>query len=289
MLKIAFATYDNNFLSKSDTLLIEPLFKLGIKVQLITWDNLNINWKHYDAIIIRSIWDYHLKYQKFLIWLETIKKLYIHVANPVNILKWNTNKNYLLDLANQGVKCIPTLFIDKNNLNKLNNYLLKNNWKEIMIKPNIGASAYKIKKFSLSQSTTIFKYVENIIENGIALIQPVIPQLQVNGEYSFIFINKQFSHAVLKKPKSGEFRSNYHFGSQNSLIEANQNLISQAEKIINIIPKPLLYARVDAANIDGSLMLVELELTEPHLFLDLYPPSAQKFSSQISSFINQQR
>ncbi|MCJ7740558.1 hypothetical protein MUP32_04565 [Candidatus Microgenomates bacterium] len=283
MPKIALVTYSQyQKLTTSDNFLIKPLKEAGFDPTAVAWDDDKVNWQQFDLIILRSCWNYHLKVNEFTGWLDYLEKNKLRVFNPVSLLKWNLDKKYLLDLEKKGIPIIPTVFIKKGSTIDLIKIIEENNWPEIVIKPTIGASAYEVHKVTTETVKPIQSKYDQLVNRGDVMIQPLMKEVVTEGEYSFVFLGGRFSHAILKKPKSNEFRTNYRFGGTCQRVEPAEKLLLQATTIMKAIPSPALYARVDGLNINGKLTLMELELIDPHLFFDLYPPAADKLVKAIT-------
>ena len=252
-------------LTASDSLLIKPLTSLGFQVRIVPWDDERVKWKEFDTLILRSCWNYHLVPEKFLSWLDLIEKQGIKLWNPYPIVRWNINKKYLFDLQKRGIDIVPTKLISKNSEINLKKYFEEFNCSELIFKPVIGASAYGVKRISKNTKFTL--------PAGDYLVQPFLKEIY-DGEYSLIFFNKKFSHAVIKIPNAKDFRTQPELGGTEKLIQPDKKIIKQAQNILKQVDSPLLYSRVDGLIINGKFTLMELELIEPHLFLDLLPRSA---------------
>ena len=278
MISLALVTdRDHKHLVFDDRLLIKPLIKAGFKVFPVIWDDPKINWRNFQVTVFRSAWDYYLKIEKFIAWLDKLEVEKIKVFNPVNIIRWNIDKRYLLDLEKLGIKIIPTFLndIDKGrSLTNLSRCDLGTNTADIIIKPRFGASGYQVKKLSLRQL--------NKIPEGF-IVQPYLKEIEDSGELSIVFINNHYSHCVRKQPKKGDFRTSYEFGAKWTLEKLDQKLVKNAENIIKILDKNLLYARIDAIELNGKLILMELEVTEPFLFLSWHLPSVQLFVDSLAA------
>lgn len=266
-------------LTDSDSLLLEPLKKRGIEVVPIIWSSPTPSRSSLDAIVMRSAWDYHTNINEFKTFLSTLKKTTIPVYNPIDTMLWNSNKSYLFSLEKQGVSIVPTILlhsVDETEIQRIKK------WSEIVIKPTVGASAYNILKIKTSNEENLLFNISKLLSSGSVIVQPFLNEIY-DGEISFIFFDKQYSHAVLKKPKKNDFRTtNYAFGGTESLYSPSKQLIQHANKIIQTIKDPLLYARLDAIEVKGSLVLMELELIEPHLFFELSPEKASTFADAIA-------
>lgn len=282
-MKIGLITYlDDPELSESDKLLIEPLKRLGFEVLNTAWDDSKIKWKNFRCLVLRSCWNYHKKYKKFTRWLDYIEKNNIRLFNPVSIIKWNSNKKYLVDLGKKGIHIVPTIYIKSKSKIKIGRLLKENNLSNvIVVKPAIGASAYKIFKFHIDKINRYLPKIIELIDKFDVIIQPFMKEI-FKGEYSSIIIGGIYSHTVLKVPKKGDYRSNYHFGANEKKIELNTNDIKEIMSIYDSITrKSLLYARIDFIKQDKAIFLMEAELIEPHLFFDMNKKSANLFATSL--------
>jgi glutathione synthase/RimK-type ligase-like ATP-grasp enzyme len=289
MNKVVFITYkDNPALSDSDILLVEPMAKYDYEVIAAAWDNETIDWTKFHSLVFRSCWNYHYNTDKFINWLNKLEKLNIKTWNPLKIVKWNLNKFYLQDLnKNSGIVTIPTVYIKQGSQSYLKMIMEKSGWNEVVIKPAVGASGYKIFKSTITEAEQNQKNFTSLINSVDVMVQPLIPELVKNGETSMIFIDKKFSHAVNRSPKPGDYRSNYEFGGKEHRINnLSQNIIQTGQKIVEKIDSPLLYARVDGVEKNGQFLLMELELIEPYLFLDIAKETLDNFAEEFSKLDN---
>ncbi len=264
-------------LSEDDQLLVESFKNHDVEVNVIPWDSLNVDWSDFDLCIIRSTWNYHYSIDKFLNWLDAIDKKGVNLWNPSSIIRWNSNKSYLKELKNQGISVVPTVWIKKNSQVNLKQIMEENNFQEVVVKPIIGASAYNIWSSTKEEADQKQTDLDEMVSKTDMLIQPLVKEIQIEGEWSFVFIGGKYSHSILKKPKEDDFRVQRRYGGTSEKGNPSQDLIKQAEKIAQLIEGEPLYARVDAVNIGGKLTLMELELIEPALFFSLDPGSAIKF------------
>jgi len=235
-------------LSESDEFLVDPLKKEGFISHAVPWDRKGVDWSLFDGIALRSCWNYPAKYKQFLTWLAALDSTI--VWNPVNILRWNIQKTYLFELEKKGISIIPT-------------------FRELITKPVVGNSARGVSK---SPQTEGF------------LWQEFAPEVASKGEYSFVFIGGKLMHTVLKIPKKGDFRANVQVGATEKLINPSKALAQQAENVLDAVDANLLYARVDGINRNGTFLLMELELIEPHLFFDMNPKAAETFAKVLKHY-----
>jgi glutathione synthase/RimK-type ligase-like ATP-grasp enzyme len=271
-------------LTKEDQLLIPALSKFNISATAVIWNNKTVNWSDFDYLIFRNTWDYFEKEIEFNLWLDQIEQLGIKTLNSIDIIKKNKHKFYLREMEKQGVKILPTIFINKTNLLELHK-IMPSHWKKAVIKPAFSAGSYQTEVFELEDVQKISTDYKNIASEKELLLQEFMPEIQTLGETSFVFFNKKFSHAVNKKPINGDFRIQVQFGGQYTLAQPNAELIEKAQQIVNTFTGKLLYARVDGIIIENELHLMEVECIEPDLYFNLSEGSLERFVSAIVDLI----
>jgi glutathione synthase/RimK-type ligase-like ATP-grasp enzyme len=283
MKEIAFVTCDKYpALTSDDQLVTALLSQAGIRVIPAIWDQVQ-EWQRFDLIVIRSCWDYHLKLDLFLGWINQLDQQALPLFNPANVIKWNADKSYLRDLKNKQVDVTPTIWLKNDRGHDLNSILDELGWQRAVIKPAVSATALQTWVITRSQATAYQARLEEILIRCDALLQPFIEEIQHQGEWSFIFFNKAFSHAVLKRAQAGDFRVQEEYGGTATALSPPVSLIEQATEIVRSINEPLLFARVDGVEIGGKLVLMELELIEPALFLGLNDCAPANFAAAIAA------
>jgi glutathione synthase/RimK-type ligase-like ATP-grasp enzyme len=246
---------------------IKAAEELEVDLVFANWNDKSIAWESFDAAVIRSAWDYVPVRDEFLEFaknVETKTKLF----NSYEVMKWNTNKTYLSILENKGVPIIPTKFA-----NNLDEALPAIKWafekaSAVAIKPTVGAGARLAGKASIEDKA--IEYVKRILEaKRTVIIQPYILSVDDEGEKAIIVINGKISHAAKKVPaltKGGH-------GDAAGQLEITTEMKDIVKTISNAVSEwnELLFARVDVVRMDEKLVLMELELTEPWLFMQFRP------------------
>ena len=284
-LKIAFATCRAlNILSPDDQLAIEPLWNIGISVEGVAWDNRTADWDQYKAVVLRTTWDYHRRLPEFLSWLDNLENKKIPVWNPPVAIRRNVNKRYLLDFQKAGIPVVPTLWFPKGTRVQLKDILIDHRWTGAIIKPDVSASAYKTWYTDLHLASRLQQNLDEILKESGALVQEFRTEIN-SGEWSFVFFQRKFSHAVIKLPAPGDFRVQEELGGIIEIAVPDDTLLQQAEKILRQIDGPLLYSRVDGIVTKDQFILMELELIEPSLFLGSSHDAAKTFAKTISDLI----
>jgi glutathione synthase/RimK-type ligase-like ATP-grasp enzyme len=271
-------------LTKNDQLLIPALAKVTITATTVIWDDKTVDWTNFDYLIFRNTWDYFEKEAEFNLWLEHIEQLGIKTLNPIAIIKKNKHKFYLREMEKQGIKILPTIFIDKTDQLDLDKSM-PSHWKKAVIKPAFSAGSYQTEVFESIDIQKINTCYKEVASEKELLLQEFMPEIQTLGETSIIFFNKKFSHAVNKKPITGDFRIQVQFGGQYTLVQPSAELVEKAQQIVNTFDGELLYARVDGIVINNELHLMEVECIEPDLYFNLSEGSLERFVSAIVDLI----
>lgn len=283
MQKICFLSMDNleGYVS-DDELAIQYLEKLGWQVETISWRKKDVNWDNFAAVIIRTTWDYQKFPSEFLEILRKIEQSKALLLNSLSIVEWNLAKTYLRELETKGVKIVPTIWDEKSfdevNFHKWKNYFQAD---EIIIKPIISATAeftYRLKEFDESLTA--------IFANKAFMVQPFMPKIVEEGEYSLFYFGENYSHTILKSPKPKDFRVQEEHGGIINEVSPEPRLKKVAEEILSLI-KPLpLYARIDFVRDEfGNFCLMELELIEPALYLRMNENAPNLFAKMIDNWL----
>jgi glutathione synthase/RimK-type ligase-like ATP-grasp enzyme len=271
-------------LTPQDQLLIPELAKHDITATAVIWDDATINWESFDYLVFRNTWDYFEKETEFNHWLDKIEHLGIKTLNPIAVIKKNKHKFYLREMEQQGIKILPTVFIDKTTDLTIKE-LMPSQWQKAVLKPAFSAGSYLTEVFETAEIEKINTQYKTIASEKELLLQQFMPEIQTVGETSLIFFNKKFSHAVNKKPIPGDFRIQVQFGGIYRLVHPDAQLIAEAQKIVDTFTSKLLYARVDGIVIDNKLHLMEVECIEPDLYFNLSAGSLERFVNAIVELI----
>jgi glutathione synthase/RimK-type ligase-like ATP-grasp enzyme len=269
-------------LQPDDALAAAGLARLGITVEAAVWSDPAVRWSGWDALILRSSWDYHVRAPEFLAWLESIEREGIAIWNAPATVRWNADKRYLLELSEAGIEVVPTIRLARGAGTDLSKLLESRDWRRAVVKPSISAGAHRTWVVHRSELDGARERLEQDLAAADVLIQPFLSEIQSEGEWSLVFFEGEFSHAVIKHPATGDFRVQEEFGGFAEPAPAPVALIDAGNQAIRSAPGPTLYARVDGCVVSGGFQLLELELIEPSLFLDKDPGAARRFASAIA-------
>ena len=268
----------SNFQSYDD-LLVEPLIDLGWECEFVPWDSSSINWDDFDAVIIRSTWDYQQKEKLFFNILKSIETSTAILYNSLDAVKWNINKRYLLDLKEKNISIIPTKLYNKFDFETVSRLFSFFNKNRLIIKPCVSANADDTFILEHSKMKSLKPVLENTFYQKDFLIQPFIESIKSEGEYSLIYFGNTLSHVLLKTPKSGDFRVQEEHGGILSAIKKPEDLLIKfGNKVIRSIPYQCLYSRIDIVRNNDNYFLMEVELIEPSLYFNMDAKSPQLFA-----------
>ena len=267
--------------TESEQLLALRLGAHGVDAPMTDWRDPSIDFGAFDLLVLRSPWDYHLREQEFCEWLGGAARR-APVLNSVQTVLWNRNKLYLRELESRGVEIAPTCFVAGGEQPNQHEMKRVESWTRVVVKPAVSASAYKTWLFE-REGLPLPERLAQLMQGEAFLLQEFIPEVQTQGEISFIYIDGDYSHAVLKLPANGDFRVQKEFGGSARLCSPPPSLVRQANEIADFVPqvRESLYCRLDAVERDGKLMLMELELIEPELFLGLAEGAAERLAEAI--------
>ena len=262
-----------------DNLIVRPLKNLGWICDFIPWDSTSINWDDFDAVIIRSTWDYQQKEKLFFKTLQSIEASNATLYNSLDAVKWNINKRYLLELEKKDITIIPSKFYDSFNFEIVSHLFSFFNKNKLIIKPCVSANADDTFILELSKMSSLKPLLENTFFQKDFLIQPFIQSIKNEGEYSLIYFGNKLSHVLLKTPKNGDFRvQEEHGGVLKAIKKPECSLIDFGNKVMENVPHQCLYSRVDVVRDGNNYLLMEVELIEPSLYFNMNPKSPQMFA-----------
>jgi glutathione synthase/RimK-type ligase-like ATP-grasp enzyme len=273
-------------LTDDDRPLLGELWRLGIQAEPAVWDDPSVDWKRFDAAVIRSTWDYHLSPAAFLAWLSRHESMGGALWNPAPVVRENADKSYLKVLEAAGVPVVPTAWIARGENANLEALLASRGWTDAVLKPAVSAGAFRTCRIKPGEGQA---ELDEILAHGDAMLQPYLPEIAAEGEWSFVFLGGEFSHAVLKSPRAGDFRVQEEHGGRAARREPPRELLEQAREALIAGPRPCLYARVDGVRRGSELIVIELELIEPSLYLSHAPGAARRFAEAIKARISAPR
>jgi len=268
-------------LTPDDQIAVAQLEKRRARVTGTIWNDPSVDWTDFDAIIVRSTWDYHHRAAEFRSWIDALDSAGAPIWNPPSVLRWNMEKTYLRHLETSGVPIVPTEWLDKGTKPDLGGLLAGRGWVDAVVKPVISAGASRTWRVSHATALDAEAQFAESLDAGDVMVQTFMPEIQTRGEWSLMFIDGDFSHAVRKMPTQGDFRVQTGFGGRSITDEPDGDVIRAAQRVLAVAPSPWLYARVDGIETDAGFVLLELEMLEPSLFFSHTESGAARFAEAI--------
>lgn len=280
----------NSLLTQDDQLVVDVLEKVSISVLPVGWRQATDmeKLKQFDLLVMRSPWDYMENREAFLGWLRKLQACGIQVVNPLETVLWNIDKHYLGDMAQRGATIPETLYVNASQPLSLTDFMYARSYREIVVKPTISAAAFHTFRLDLPQARAFQKEFEGLVAEADFMIQPFLPEVVEKGEWSLVYFGGAYSHSVLKRAKAGDFRVQDNYDGTVHYEKAPYYLIQQGNSVLERIPKPYCYARVDGIDRNGTLVITELELIEPELFLRASTQAPQRFAEALLQLLGPQ-
>jgi glutathione synthase/RimK-type ligase-like ATP-grasp enzyme len=269
-------------LYEDDLLLVPALAEMGVSAVPAVWSRPEVDWKSFDALIMRSPWDYFERPTAFRAWLDDRIASGVVIVNAPDILIWNFDKSYLQDLARKGVDVVPSVCIAPQEKADIAALARVRGWNEIVIKPTIGGGGYRTHRLRVDELPRYSGEIAEILADRGLIVQPFLPEI-FDGELSLLFFDGVYSHAARKRPQAGEYRVQFQYGGTNESVEVGEDWVAQARVCVENAPSLPAYARVDGVVQNGRFLLMELEIFEPVMFLARHSDAPARFARAISA------
>lgn len=293
MTRIAFATCSPRQKMWDDDLPAARLLEeAGVEVEFVAWDDPDADWRAFERVIVRSVWDYGHRLSEFLAWVDRVGSE--RLRNGPEMIHWNSDKRYLAELDAGGMPVPPTLLVAPGGrVPELNG--------EVVIKPATGAGARDTGRFGNESSAAALELLERLGERDeIAMMQPYLPEIELNGETAAVLFGGRVAYTLSKRAflPPGEVAPAdeagialaMHDDDLVQLADAHPAELELAEKTIAWVAARFgqmpLFARVDMVLTNsGQPVLMEVELIEPCLYLGkaeaLETPGAEAFAAAV--------
>jgi O-ureido-D-serine cyclo-ligase len=305
-MKIALVTAIAAFALDDDLApLRDALVRAGVGVAIVAWDDPTVSWGRFDVAVLRSPWDYTQRPAEFLAWCERVGTQ-TRLLNPLPVVRWNTDKHYLADLAAAGVPVIQSVFIEPRPVDARakpgsgpsqrptmsaddghgEHAIDFPDWDEFVVKPAIGAGARDTQRYTRAERAKAVAHAQRLLDGDRSvLVQPYLAQVDAAGETALVFFDGVFSHAIRKGPllARGEGPTQALFATEDIVAREPSTVeFDVAHRALEAIPfGKLAYARVDLLPSPDGPRLLELELTEPSLFFAHAAGSADRFAATL--------
>jgi len=264
--------------------LVTGLASRGVSAEWVAWDDPQVAWGAAKLVVVRSPWDYDLRCAEFLEWARSVETT-TRLVNAARVLEWNTDKAYLLDLVASGLPVVPTLSVQE--AGELAPAIAR--FGTAVVKPRVGAGGRGVAVFDGRPGGETGRDDSRLLP-GPWVVQPLVESIYSEGEASvFVFGGAPVS-AVQKLPGEGELRVHEEYGGRSVAAPLTDEAAALARRTVAVAERlldvPLPYARVDMMRLDdGTLVVSELEVTEPGLYLDHLPENATWFAESIAALL----
>ncbi|KJY39160.1 MULTISPECIES: RimK family alpha-L-glutamate ligase [Streptomyces] len=275
-------------------LLLEACKEAGVRAEICSWEDPDIDWGAFDAVLLRSPWSYVEQLPRFLRWCERVTSV-THLLNPLPVVRWNLDKSYLGDLDAAGVPVVPSSFVapEAEPADALRAFLERYpDAAEFVVKPTVGAYSRDVQRFSRAQEPDATRHIAKLLEQGCdALIQPYMDAIDRDGETDLIYFDGEYSHAIRKRalllPDGTVDVPTQDARTARDAAPDERAVASAALKAVVArldLERPLLYGRVDLIRDgEGRPVLLELEVCEPSLSMPFAEGSAHRFARAIAA------
>ncbi|WP_426701957.1 ATP-grasp domain-containing protein [Rhodanobacter sp. Col0626] len=281
--RLAFATSaEHPSIQPDDKHLASSLEHLGVAPVVCVWNDPNIDWSAFDAVLIRTIWDYFKHHSAFLAWLDRLDRLGVPTINDSRLLRWNSDKRYLLELSQHGVAIIPTRLASAAALPEV---LATMPGQQVVIKPTISGGAWHTLRGTVGDAE-FAAAAARLPRELDYLVQPFVPEVVSAGEWSLLYFAGEFSHAVIKRPASGDYRVQGEHGGSAEPARPDAATLAAADRALAAVAAighgDHAYVRVDGVVSEGGFLVMELELIEPFLHLAAHPLAAERLARDVA-------
>ena len=263
--------------------LVSALQQLNIDAKVVAWDD-DIEWSAFDAAIIRSTWDYHRRREEFDHWLTRVSQQ-TQLWNPPELIRWNSDKRYLADVAAKGLPVVPTTVVNRNE--HMSHRQLAEIGSDIVVKPSVGAGSYGVQRFT-GQHEAALNYLRALIESGeTPLVQPYLTNIDTHGEVGLVTAVGVLSHSFRKEAiltGDVQWSSDGHVLEVISAHMPSESELALCDRVLALLPETA-YARIDMLPTDDGPVISEIELIEPSLFLGVDTGAVYRIAAAFASLV----
>jgi glutathione synthase/RimK-type ligase-like ATP-grasp enzyme len=264
-------------------LLAAALTQRGLTLDVADWRAETVDWSTAALTIVRSPWDYVDHLDDFLAWAARIDAVST-LWNPLELLRWNTHKAYLLELHGRGAPVVPTVVLLGGSAASLDGICDAQGWNSVVVKPAVASGAKGARRAEVGDADAQ-AHLDALLTRGDALVQQFVPTIADEGEWSVVLVNGEVAHALRKRPAAGDYRVQEEWGGSAELVEPSASLVELATRVHAVLPTPSLYARIDIVMISGQWHIMEIEVTEPYLWLELAPQTTDRLADAIAALV----
>lgn len=265
-----------------------PMRALGWRPEWLPWRSACVDWDEFDAVYLGAAWDYPEDPERFIELLEAIDRSSAVLVNDLRLVRWNIPKTYLRDLEERGAAIVPSLWRDGLDRQGLEPFFASLDTGRIVVKPVVSTNATDTYLLERPVPEALLHELQRAFRDRPLIVQPFMASIVEQGEFSLFYLGGEFSHAILKVPKAGDFRVQEEHGARLVRIAPPPDLVAAADGVLDLVDPAPVYARCDfVSDRDGRFLLMELELVEPSLYLRMDPESPAKFAAAFDNYVRE--
>lgn len=266
-------------LDPDDRFLLEHLVRRGFKASIALWTDSSVDWSGTRLCLVRSTWDYHARFANFMAWIDHVERM-TSIRNAPSVLRWSADKAYLAELQLSCVPVVPTIYVKSSESRRLADIRNETDWQETIIKPARGSAAHDVLHVKQEgDHRRAQAHLDRLSRSHGALVQPFLKSVATYGERALVFLDGQYSHAVIKKPFDTHMAVS---DVKSAAVEATTEEIAVATKALSCVPGQPLFGRVDLLRGDcGEVYVSEVELVEPALYMRIHEPAVEILADAI--------
>ncbi|QGQ21043.1 hypothetical protein GC089_11770 [Cellulomonas sp. JZ18] len=272
----------------------------GVPTDAVVWDDPTVDWGAYPHVLIRSTWDYSDRPAQFADWTRRVERTST-LLNPADVVTWNIDKTYLRDLEQRGIPIVPTIWLDpERQMNARAIHTRFPAFGDFVIKPTVSAGSRDTGRYDAGETPSrslAITHAKNLLAVGRhVMLQRYLTRVDTEGETALVYVDGEFSHSVRKAPQlEGPYRAAdaegvLHRDEAMTARDATDVERALADRVVATLAEvfpdraPLLYTRVDLIPDDeGNPVVLEVELTEPSLFLAHADGAAERFADAVAA------
>lgn len=276
--------YLGNILA-DDGLLRAALLRRGLTSVRVDWSRGDVDWSRFRCAVFRTTWDYFDRFGEFTDWLDRVQSR-TQLINSVPTVRWNLDKHYLADLRSRGVPVVETVFVERGDSLPLADWLTRLGWARAVVKPCVSGAARHTYRLDGENATEIDAIVRPLLATEAFMLQPFQESIVRHGEDTLMLFDGEFTHAVRKIVRPGDFRVQDDFGGTVHDLAPTEEQIELARRAMSACDPLPAYGRADLVRDNqGRWAIMELEVIEPELWLRRCPAAAEAFAEAIAKRI----
>lgn len=266
-----------------DQLLSDALQRFGIETERVDWARNDVDWSTYEAAVLRTTWDYFDRFVAFQAWLDAVDAR-TTLLNPLELIRWNIDKHYLLELESRGISIVPTLIVERgDHSHTLASIATQAGWQDVIIKPTVSGAARDTHLIHAAELETSEPLFHGLVDQKTMMVQPFLHEVLKEGEVTIVVIDGTPTHAIRKRARPGDFRVQDDYGGT---VHSHEPTAAELELAIQtfatITPTPV-YGRIDMiTDRRQTPRVMEVEIIEPELWLRFHPVAAKRFARALA-------